>query len=138
MLRAACYREHRPYADSRTSGGHRCKSNLSIDGYDIENNMISITDTANHEARFAYDAPRRVTVVTFPSPAHRERSPSMRGCWTFADFAGFAVSAGLAGIRLLVLPLSAGATGLAFLLTRVFARFAFPFGTGNGAAASAG
>ncbi len=42
--------------------------NLTIYGYDTENNMVAITtDAGTEETQFAYDALGRVTSVTFPS-----------------------------------------------------------------------
>ena len=41
--------------------------NVTIYGYDTENNMVNITDAANHDTGFTYDALGRVTQVTFPS-----------------------------------------------------------------------
>jgi YD repeat-containing protein len=43
------------------------QSALGQNGYDTENNMVAITDAANHETQFSYDALGRVTQVTFPS-----------------------------------------------------------------------
>ena len=46
-------------------------SNVTIYGYDTENNMVDITDAMSHNTQFTYDAMGRVTQVTFPRRSAR-------------------------------------------------------------------